>query len=49
MLNVMLGTDPKYMRMRVRPSAYSASKCNGHASPEKHISNHLGSCPEITY
>jgi hypothetical protein len=49
MLNVMLKTDSEYVQVRARPSVYSASKRNRHALPEKYISNHLRSRPEIAY
>jgi hypothetical protein len=47
MLTVIL--DSKYGQVRARESAYSVSKRNRHASLEKHVSNYLGSRPEITY
>ena len=49
MLTVILRTHSKYVQVRARESAYSASKRNRHASPEKHVSNHLESPLEITY
>lgn len=39
MLTVILRTHSKYLQVRARESAYSASKRNRHASLEKHVSN----------